>query len=580
MIDQTAASALLDELRRLPAETEWLDFKSARQSFDLDELGKYVSALSNEANLHERDCGWLVFGVKDRRDTTTGVRPVEGSTFKAGAQALNELKLIVSQGTSPSITFMQVIELVHPDCTAGGRVIMFRIPPAPRGMPVAWKGHHYGRAGESLVALGPKYELIRAQSAAFDWTAPCVCDDWAMLSAPALARARELYEAKHPGRAEDARRWGDERFLTELRLARGGALTRAALLLVGQPAASAGLGGASPQLTWRLLGADAAPLDYTHFSLPLILAIDALVTKIRIHTVRILPPGQLAPLEVPNYDAWVLREALLNCVAHQDYALGGRVVVTETPDSLQFSNGGTFIPETVERVLNVDTALHRYRNPCLAHAMVELGLIDTIGSGIKRMFRKQRERHFPMPDFEIAALPPSVAVRIHGREIDPAFTRTLLSVTDLTLAEVVALDHVQKRRSIDARMLAELRRRKLVEGRVPNVHIAAVVADAINQRGQYARNHGLQKPTLKQLVLSLIDRFGKASREEIDQALLAALPSGLSAVQKANRIKNLLSEMSAVDRTIEANRRGVGAVWTRKRALSEGGDKPPESDNL
>jgi ATP-dependent DNA helicase RecG len=474
---------------------------------------------------------------------------------------------------------MQLIELSHPECAAGARVLMFRIPPAPRGTPVAWKGHYYGRAGESLVALGPKFERMRMQSAAFDWTAQCVTNDWALLSEPALARARELYEARHPRRAEDARRWDDQRFVTELHLARGGALTRAALLLFGQPAVAAALGGISPQLTWRLLDANGAPLDYTHFTAPLILAIDDLVSKIRIHTVRILPPGQLAPLEVPNYDAWVLREALLNCVAHQDYALGGRVVVTEAPDSLQFSNGGAFIPETVERVLNIDTPLLLYRNPCLAHAMVELGLIDTIGSGIQRMYRTQRERHFPMPDFEFTAAPPSVAVRIHGREIDPAFTRTLLSVADLTLSEVVALDHVQKRRTVEPRMLAELRRRKLVEGRVPNLYIAAVVADAINQRGQYARNHGLQKPTLKQLVLSLIDRFGKASREEIDQALLAALPSGLSAVQKANRIKNLLSEMSSVDGTIVANRRGVGAVWTRKRPLSEGSAKPLEPDN-
>lgn len=580
MIDTAQARQLLDELRALPAETEWLDFKEARQQFDTDDLGRYVSALANEANLHDRPGGWLIFGVRDQRDPVSGLRPVVGSAFKCGAQALNALKLLVAQGTAPAITFMQVIELAHDDCTAGSRVLMLQVPAAPRGMPVAWKGHYYGRAGESLVALGPKFESIRTQSAAFDWSAQAVSRDWSMLSAPALVKARALYLSKHPRRAAELAAWSDERFLSELRLARGGVLTRAALLLFGEAAAVAALGDVSPRLTWRLVDDAGVPLDHAHFGLPLLLALDALVAKVRVHTVRMLPPGQLAPLEVQNYDDWVIREALLNAIVHQDYGLGGRVVVTEWPGALQFSNAGAFIPESVDRVLTMDAAVHLYRNPCLADAMVELNLIDTIGSGIKRMYRTQRDRHFPMPDFEISATPPAVSVRIHGRELDPAFTRLLLSVADLSLADVVALDHVQKRRPVDARLLADLRRRKLVEGRSPSVHLAAAVADAVNQRGQYTRNHGLQKPALKQLVLSLIDKFGRASREEINQTLLAAMPSVLTAAQKANRVKNLLSEMSDKDRSIVASRRGVGAVWTRTQPLSEGGPQAVDSDNL
>jgi len=282
---------------------------------------------------------------------------------------------------------------------------------------------------------------------------------------------------------------------------------------------------------------------------------------------------------MPNYDDWVIREALLNCIAHQDYALGGRVQVKESPSTLLFSNAGAFIPGSIEKVLGASHAMHLYRNPCLADAMVELGLIDTIGSGIKRMYRTQRNRHFPMPDFEIGVTPPTVAVRIHGREIDPAFTRALLSVSGLSLSDVIALDHIQKRRAIDAVVLADLRRRKLVEGRSPAVHIAASVADAVNQRGEYTRRAGLQKPALKQLVLSLIDRFGKATREEVDQTVLEAMPTGLTAQQKANRIKNLLSEMSNKDKTIVANRRGVGAAWTRRTPLSKPPGKGPDSDN-
>ena len=82
----------LDVLRGLPAETEWLEFKEAKNSFAIDDLGRYVSALANEANFLRRDAGWLVFGVKDRVDPSTGLRPVVGSRMAATAAALNEIQ--------------------------------------------------------------------------------------------------------------------------------------------------------------------------------------------------------------------------------------------------------------------------------------------------------------------------------------------------------------------------------------------------------------------------------------------------------------------------------------------------------
>lgn len=58
----TDLPALLDCLLALLAETELLEFKTAGTSFGLDDLGRYFSALSNEANLHRQDQAWLVLG--------------------------------------------------------------------------------------------------------------------------------------------------------------------------------------------------------------------------------------------------------------------------------------------------------------------------------------------------------------------------------------------------------------------------------------------------------------------------------------------------------------------------------------
>ena len=56
----------IEKFRKMPSETEWLEFKEARNSYSFDELGKYFSALSNEANLKQKQSGWLIFGIKDK----------------------------------------------------------------------------------------------------------------------------------------------------------------------------------------------------------------------------------------------------------------------------------------------------------------------------------------------------------------------------------------------------------------------------------------------------------------------------------------------------------------------------------
>ena len=568
MSDITAFSPELDRLRALPAETEWLDFKEAKQSFDIDQLGRYVSALANEANLHEKICGWFVLGVKDQRERATGLRPIVGSAFRTGTAAMNELKQSIAKNTTPSVAFMRVIELARPECAAGSRVLMLQVPPATRGMPVAWKGHYYGRVGESLGALGTnKYEAIRLQSAMLDWTGQCASDDLGLLDRAALQHGRTLYAQKHPRRAPELAGWDDRRFLAELSLIRGHSLTRAGLLLFGVSGSAASLGDVSPRLTWKLMSAKGQELDYHHFKLPFVLAIDDLVAKVRarIHLVRILPPGQLAPLELPAYDDWVIREALLNCVAHQDYTQGGRVVVTEWPDALWFSNEGSFIPGSVEQVLSARESIHRYRNPCLTDAMVELGLIDTIGSGIRRMYSTQRERYFPLPDFELKVDPPTVKVCVYGREIDTAFSRALLSGMELSLEDVIALDRIQKRYALAPEIVKRLRQRGLIEGRGTSLRISATVARAAGQEVSYTVDKGLESQHYKALVVGLL-KLGPQGRPKINHLLLDKLPGAVPADKRRAYIKKLLQEMARDGAIENAGGSTRAALWRLKRS--------------
>ncbi len=488
-------------------------------------------------------------------------RRIVGSQFRNTAVSLQSLKQEVARELSPHLTFVEIYELIRPE----GRVLLFQIPPAPAGIPVSWKMHMYGRNGESLVGLSiEKIERIRRQALREDWSAELVPDAGiADLDAEALSLGRQKYCEKHEGNARllaEEATWDDAKFLDKLKLRINGQLTRAALLLFGKDEAAGKL-PAQPKISWILKDAQGMDVDYQHFGLPLLKLPDALFARVRNLTVRYMPPGTLFPTEVPQYDNWVIREALHNCLAHQDYAMGGLVRVVEKPGELIFSNLGNFIPGSVEQVIEQDVPPEEYRNRCLADAMVEMKLIDTIGSGIRRMFMLQRNRFFPLPDYLIDRERSRVEAHIAGRLIDERYTFALIRHADLTLHEVILLDRVQKRLDIAPDEVKLLRGKNLIEGRAPNFFVAADVAAAVGDAAQYTRNKGLDKAICKEFVISHLRSMGPTTRQGLEQLLLPMLPQVLPIQQKLNRVKNLLAEMSR-EKTVKSLGGGPKAVWS------------------
>ena len=167
-------------------ENEVVEFKKAENSFDFDDLGKYFSALSNEANLRDKDFAWLVFGVENK------TREAIGTTYKNSMTSLQKLKHDLAQHTTDRNTFRDIFELE----VEGKRVLMFQVPAAPRGIPMGWQGHFYARRGESLVALDmSKYEEIRRQTVDEDWSMQIVRGATiADLDPEAIKKAREGYK--------------------------------------------------------------------------------------------------------------------------------------------------------------------------------------------------------------------------------------------------------------------------------------------------------------------------------------------------------------------------------------------------
>ncbi|MCE2689588.1 MAG: putative DNA binding domain-containing protein [Rubrivivax sp.] len=526
-------TALLDRLCAEPRETEWLEFKANR--YEPQVLGEYLSALANSACLLGRPRGYLAFGIED------GSHAVVGTTFDPHAEkgkGEQLLPLWLSLGLRPNVGFE-----IHPFTYQGERVVLFEVHPA-FDRPVEFYGTAYVRDGTSKTELSKYPEKARTiWNRRVDWSAQ-VCEQASLndLEPQAIVKARREFATKFPAQAAAAAGWDDATFLNKAKLTIRGGVTYAALLLLGKPEASTLLAPAVARISWLLKNERNEDLDYEHFGPPFLLNVDKVLARIRNLTVRELPGGTLFPVELTQYDPWVIREALHNCIAHQDYGLRGRVQVVETPDALLLTNVGGFLPGRVETVIEQDAPLEIYRNPFLAEAMVNLNMIDTQGGGIKRMFMKQRERFFPMPDYDLSQ-PERVMVKLRGRILDERYTRVLMSQSGLELGLIMLLDKVQKGARISADESRRLKAAKLVEGRYPKLMVAGPLAALAGQKAQHIRNRGLDSRYYRDMIVELVREHQPVSREDIDRLLVDKLPELLTQDQKLNRVHNLLRHL-------------------------------------
>lgn len=241
--------------------------------------------------------------------------------------------------------------------------------------------------------------------------------------------------------------------------------------------------------------------------------------------------------------SWVILESLHNAIAHQDYTKQSRIIVSETVDRLCVESAGQFFDGQLSDYTLNERTPQRYRNRFLADAMVNVNMIDSMGYGIRRMFFEQRKRFYPLPDFDLSD-PERVAVTIYGKVIDLSYTTVLMErQDDLSLRTVILLDRVQKRLSIDKDEAKELRGQGLVEGRYPNLYVAAHLAPTSDEKAQYIKNRAFDDDHYKQMIVEYLKQYGEASRSEIDALLLDKLSDTLDTDQKRNKVRNLLQTL-------------------------------------
>lgn len=324
---------LLEELLA-GGESEFVEFK--KNDYSAEEAGKYCSALSNGACLKNQDFGFLVFGIDNTSLEIVGTK----KNFE-NKKSHDDLNLHLRNFVSPQVKF----EIYHFSKNEKP-IVLFKFE-AARGQPTTYKKSPWGRVGPHNVNLNePRYSdlLRKICNSTTDWSAQIIesatIED---LDEAAIIKAKE----KFGERRENARyldqlnKWDSKTFLNKSEILINGKISNAALILLGKRESRHNLRNVNvAEITWGLETAEEK--SYEHFYPPFLLCVSEIWNRIRNTKYKLFPTNELLAREVNKYDETVILEAIYNCIAHQDYFLNSRILLTEKADRLIFTNAGNF----------------------------------------------------------------------------------------------------------------------------------------------------------------------------------------------------------------------------------------------
>ena len=527
---------------RYPQENtycEWKEFKNLKNSFCGDEKDDVISYVSAIANM---EGGHLVIGVHDKTLDIVGTDIYNYDRQKAILRLTERCVNLSTEG-------LDIDEFITEDTNR--KVWVIHIPKHLPKRPVFAHNKAWQRIEDSLVEMTAERMSAILDEPIFsetDWSAQIVSDATIDdLDEVAIAKARMMFKKVHSRIPEaEVNAWTVETFLSKCGIMKNGGITRAAIILLGKYESVFKLRPAVAQVTWTRRDEKQDVVDYEHFTVPFILTVDEILSKIENLTMREMPGGTLFPDTMKQYDDYTIREALHNCIAHQDYTMQQRINFVENPTYLYYSNAGTFIPGTLENALTNEEPQAYFRNECLCRAMVDFNMIDTVSRGIKKMFNEQWRRHFPMPDYEIDAKNRKVSVRIYGNEINKQYTNLLKTNDSLTLWDCISLDAVQKSRTIHEDVAQDLLNRGLIEGEAPNYTISLGIAKATRQLQGYTKQKGLDKEKIKQMILQYLKNAGTdgAKRDSIYEYVKDVMPQVKTHEQQLRLLGDILSTLS------------------------------------
>lgn len=514
---------------------EWKEFKSLKNSAAGsagNDIISYISAISNMQG------GNLIVGVEDNTLSIVGIKNFSGYTIENVRFRIN------GNCTNLDVQNFSVKEYISSD---SHKIIwVFNIPKHQFRLPVYAHKKTWQRIDDNLVEMTKSRldSILTQVQINEDWSKEIVNDATILdLDKNAIQKARIEFKKRNPKYENEVDIWNDTDFLNKAKITIKSKITKTALILLGKEESEHFL-DSSVKIRWNLKTVDNQDKDFEVFSIPLLLSVDDVFLKIRNLKYRYLRPGTLFPDEVLRYEPYIIRESLNNAIAHQDYTKASRINVVEIEDDhLIFSNYGSFLPKSVEDVVLSNTPEEFYRNPFLVEAMKNLDMIETQGGGIRKIFNYQKQRFFPLPDYNFDDN--KVKITITGKILDENFANILIN-SSLGLHDIILLDKVQKHKEISENEIKYLRKLKFVEGRKTNLFLSYNIIENTDDeelRAEYLANRSFDDSHFKEMIVEYLKKFGKTKRGKIDNLLIPKLSTALTEAKKKNKVTNYLSAL-------------------------------------
>lgn len=384
----TITVAQIELWRSAPSESQILEFKEAKTSFDREKLNEYCVAIANEGGGH------LILGISDRIPRAI----VGSSAFLNLIEAVNEVFHKVGFR-------VEADEVLHPD----GRVVVFSIPSRPRGTAYHLAGRYLMRSGSSLASMSEdRLRTIFAEGAP-DWleeTSRRTLDSQAVIDLLDTQSFFELLKVPYPtDQLGVIKRLKEHRLIDEFdnqfSIRRIGGMLLAKRLEdfpdITRKAPRVVVYTSNSKLDTRIdrVGQKGYAVGFqglVSFVLEQMPQNEIIENALR-KKVKVLPDNSI-------------RELIANALIHQDLKMSGAGPMIEIyPNRMSISNPG-------DPIVTVDRFIDGYqsRNERLADFMRRMNICEERGSGIDRVVQEAEIFQLPPPRFESDTLRTTVTV--------------------------------------------------------------------------------------------------------------------------------------------------------------------------
>lgn len=390
---QEYLNGLVTELRKLPAETGWVEFKE--NNSNPEDIGECLSALSNTAALQGKANGYLIWGVKDATHEVVGTNFLPAKTKKGN----EDLESWLTHLLNPRLHF-HFYQITH----EGKPVVILEIPRA-HGKPVQFHGMEFIRVGSYRKKLKDHPQIEKDLWRVFDSTpfeeliALGHVDAADVVSMLDYSAFFELLELPLPSeRDKILNRLVDDRMIVSDAAGKWNITNLGAILFARNLDEFKTLA----RKAVRIIVYEGKGRLKTLREQPVRKGYAAGFKTLMDHLNALLPRNEVVGQggirrEVPVYPELAIRELIPNALIHQDFAVTGSGPMVEIfSDRMEITNPGEPLVKT-ERFLDSPP---RSRNEALASFMRRLGVCEERGSGVDKVVAETEKHQLPAPLFE------------------------------------------------------------------------------------------------------------------------------------------------------------------------------------